>query len=195
MSRCTPWPSHCVHDAVALLEFFKEQVEAACERQKLRPQPLTSYYVVSLLAEFTHLGIAVRRRSDDVATKPLGVRLRAALRAAAPTSAPGSNRSVTLAVHLRVLFRQPAPQSRRRRLLRVARRLRLSARWVRATTSLSPIFAELAEKFVSLRRRAVRCQRADVAHQRQRSAAPLREVAPHRQPPKRRPPRRAGHRP
>jgi hypothetical protein len=38
------------------LEFFKESVEAACERQRLYPQPLTSYYIVSLLADFTHLG-------------------------------------------------------------------------------------------------------------------------------------------
>ncbi len=38
------------------LEYFKAQVEAACDRQRVQPLPLTSYYVVNLLAEFTHLG-------------------------------------------------------------------------------------------------------------------------------------------
>jgi hypothetical protein len=38
------------------LEYFKAQVEAACDRQRVQPLPLTSYYVVNLLAQFTHLG-------------------------------------------------------------------------------------------------------------------------------------------
>jgi hypothetical protein len=37
------------------LEFFKEQIEAACERQHVHPQPLTSYYIVSLLTDFVRL--------------------------------------------------------------------------------------------------------------------------------------------
>ena len=59
------------------LEFFREQVEAACVRQRLRPQPLTSYYVVSLLSEFTHVGGS----SGEAMTsnEALGVRLVRAL--------------------------------------------------------------------------------------------------------------------
>ena len=34
------------------LEFFKETVDAACQRQSFRPQPATTYYLVSLLSEF-----------------------------------------------------------------------------------------------------------------------------------------------
>jgi hypothetical protein len=44
-------PPSLVH-AHSAEEFFKEEVEAACRRQALEPQPLTSYYVVRLLAEF-----------------------------------------------------------------------------------------------------------------------------------------------
>jgi hypothetical protein len=40
------------------VEFFKEHVEAACERQHLHMQPLTSYYIVSLLSEFAQAGAA-----------------------------------------------------------------------------------------------------------------------------------------
>ena len=38
------------------VEFFKEQVEAACLRQRLHPQPLTSYYIVALLSQYAHPG-------------------------------------------------------------------------------------------------------------------------------------------
>src|SRR5918998_382116 len=60
------------------VEFFKEQVEAACEHQHLHPQPLTSYYVVTLLSEFTHLGSA--SAGDAVASgEALGLKLLRAL--------------------------------------------------------------------------------------------------------------------
>lgn len=38
--------------AQSTVEFFKEQVETACARQSVHPGPLTSYYLVSLLADF-----------------------------------------------------------------------------------------------------------------------------------------------
>ena len=39
-------------------EFFKHEVEAACRRQSLRPQPHTAYYVVRLLSAFARSGSA-----------------------------------------------------------------------------------------------------------------------------------------
>ena len=58
------------------LEFFKERVEAACDRQRLTAT-LTSYYVVSLLAEFTRLGrlrILLRQPSTPIGGRGLYVR-------------------------------------------------------------------------------------------------------------------------
>ncbi len=37
------------------MEFFKEQVEAACARQDVCPHPATAYYIVTLLSDFVRL--------------------------------------------------------------------------------------------------------------------------------------------
>lgn len=60
------------------LEFFKEQVEGACERQGLHVHPATTYYVVTLLDAFTHLESS---RAGEVlaSNEALGVRLMRAL--------------------------------------------------------------------------------------------------------------------
>ena len=56
-------------------EFFKGQVEAACEHRRLQPSPAASYYVVSLLAAYT-----TRAGSDPVPPdEPLALKLARAL--------------------------------------------------------------------------------------------------------------------
>jgi hypothetical protein len=47
--------TNSVVPAPSSLEYFKQEVESACERQHVHAQPLTTYYVVSLLNDFTHL--------------------------------------------------------------------------------------------------------------------------------------------
>jgi hypothetical protein len=60
------------------LEFFKEQVEGACERQGLHVHPDTTYYVVTLLDAFTHLESS--RAGEALASnEALGLRLIRAL--------------------------------------------------------------------------------------------------------------------
>jgi hypothetical protein len=57
------------------LEFFKEQVESAMERQRLRTSEWTAYYVVQLLTDF----VAAERGEAAFEGEPLGVRLVRAL--------------------------------------------------------------------------------------------------------------------
>jgi hypothetical protein len=59
------------------LEFFKEQVEGAMERQRLKTSEWTAYYVVKLLAGF----VAAERGEAAFDGEPLGVRLVRALQA------------------------------------------------------------------------------------------------------------------
>jgi hypothetical protein len=56
-------------------EFFKAQVEAACEHQRLHPSPTAEYYVVSLLTAY-----ATRTATDPVPPdEPLALKLARAL--------------------------------------------------------------------------------------------------------------------
>lgn len=59
------------------LEFFREQVDRACDRQGLRPQPETSYYVVTLLDAFARGGTGAA--GALASNEPLGVRFVRAL--------------------------------------------------------------------------------------------------------------------
>jgi hypothetical protein len=59
------------------LEFFKEQVEGAMERQRLKTSEWTSYYVVRLLADF----VTPEHGEAGLGHEPLGVRLAKALQA------------------------------------------------------------------------------------------------------------------
>jgi hypothetical protein len=63
-----------VHSAEA---FFKDEVEAACRRQSLHPQPLTAYYVVRLLSEFARPDSAPAQALAS--NEALGIRLVRAL--------------------------------------------------------------------------------------------------------------------
>jgi hypothetical protein len=124
------------------VEFFKEQVEAACERQHLRPQPLTAYYVVSLLAEFTHC-------SEAASQEALGLKLLRALDSGGTRQRTGLKQVGDASLFISGFF----SDSLRRRLVDVDYYVSLGGyayrSLVAADNTLSPIFAELSEKFVA----------------------------------------------
>jgi hypothetical protein len=130
------------------LEFFKEQVEAACERQRLRPQPLTSYYVVSLLAEFIHRGASPATEAM-VSNEPLGIRFVRALHSGGSLQRRGLKEVGDASLFISGFF----SDSLRRSLVDVDYYMSIGghAYWSLATTDdiLSPIFAELSDKFVA----------------------------------------------
>ena len=131
----------------SVLEFFKEQVEAACERQKVFPQPLTSYYVVRLLADFTHLGQSVHAHAI-VSNEALGVRFTRALQSAGTAQRAGLKQVGDLSLFISGFF----SDSLRRTLIDLDYYVTLggSAYGSLGATDdvLSPIFAELSDKFV-----------------------------------------------
>lgn len=130
------------------LEFFKEQVEAACERQQLKPQPLTSYYVVALLSEFTHR--AMSPASEAVAAEEaLGVRLLRALHSGGSTQRAGLKQVGDASLFISGFF----SDSLRRSLVDVEYYVSLGGYAYRSLAtvddSMSPIFGELSDKFVA----------------------------------------------
>jgi hypothetical protein len=130
------------------LEFFKEQVEAACERQRLRPQPLTSYYVVSLLSECVQMH---RSGTGDPmgCGEPLGLKLLRALHTGGSLQRLGLKQVGDASLFISGFF----SDSLRRSLVDVDYYVSLGGYAYRSlgTTddTLSPIFAELSEKFVA----------------------------------------------
>jgi hypothetical protein len=128
------------------LEFFKERVEAACERQKLVPQPLTSYYIVSLLDEFTHFGRGPSAEAM-ISNEALSIRLAKALQSGGVDQRAGLKQVGDVSLFISGFF----SDSLRRRLVDVDYYAALGgyAYGSLGATSdiLSPIFAELAEKF------------------------------------------------
>lgn len=130
------------------LEFFKEQVEAACERQQLKPQPLTSYYVVALLSEFTHR--AMSPASEAVASEEaLGVKLLRALHSGGSTQRAGLKQVGDASLFISGFF----SDSLRRSLVDVEYYVSLGGYAYRSLAtvddSMSPIFGELSDKFVA----------------------------------------------
>jgi hypothetical protein len=128
------------------VEFFKEHVEAACERQHLQAQPLTSYYVVSLLAEFAHVPAALG--TDAVASnEALGVRLARALQAGGRAQRESLKQVGDLSLFMSGFF----SDSLRRSLVDVDYYVSLGGYAYgslgAAGDSLSPVFAELSDKF------------------------------------------------
>lgn len=128
------------------LEFFREQVEAACERQRLRPHPLTSYYVVSLLSECVQMHRAGDAMGSD---EPLGVKLLRALHTGGSVQRLGLKQVGDASLFISGFF----SDSLRRSLVDVDYYVSLGGyaygSLVASDDSLSPIFAELSEKFVS----------------------------------------------
>ena len=140
-------PEPLVH-AQSPLEFFKEQVEAACERQKLFPQPLTSYYIVSLLGEFTYASKS-RAAEAMVSNEPLAIRFARALQSGGSDQRAGLREVGDVSLFVSGFF----SESLRRSLVDVDYYVSLGgyAYGSLGATSdaLSPIFSELAEKFTS----------------------------------------------
>jgi hypothetical protein len=128
------------------LEFFKERVESACERQNLYPQPLTSYYLVSLLDEFTHFGRSTAAEAM-VSSEALGVRLVRALQSGGTDQRTGLKQVGDVSLFISGFF----SDSLRRRLVDVDYYVSLGGYAygsLGATPDvLSPIFCELSEKF------------------------------------------------
>jgi hypothetical protein len=128
------------------VEFFKEQVEAACTRQQLHPQPLTSYYVVSLLSDFTHLGKASAGASVG---EPLGVKLLRALDSGGTIQRLGLKQVGDAALFISGFF----SDSLRGSLVDVDYYVSLGGYAYRSLgtsdDTLSPIFSELSDKFMA----------------------------------------------
>ena len=129
------------------LEFFKEQVEAVCERQKVFPQPLTSYYIVSLLGEFTHIGN--RAAEVMVSNEPLAIRFARALQSGGSDQRHGLRQVGDLSLFISGFF----SDSLRRSLVDVDYYVSLGGyaygSLSQSPDALSPIFAELSEKFTA----------------------------------------------
>ena len=129
------------------LEFFKEQVEAACERQNLRPQPLTSYYVVSLLSQFTHLG-STPVGEAMTSNEALGLKFVRALQSGGSHQRASLKQVGDLSLFISGFF----SDSLRRSLVDVDYYVSLGGYAYGSLGAsddvLSPIFAELADKFV-----------------------------------------------
>jgi hypothetical protein len=130
------------------VEFFKEQVEAACDRQHLRPQPLTSYYVVSLLAEFIHLDRS--RTGEAMRTgEALAVTLLRAVNSGGTSQRLGLKHVGDASLFISGFF----ADSLRRSIVDVDYYVSLGGyayrSLVNSDDTLSPIFEELSEKFVA----------------------------------------------
>ena len=90
-------------------EFFKEEVEAACRRQALRPQPLTDVLRRSLARPRSPAPRAAPAQAL-ASNEALGVMLvRALQQRRLPPAARAAAGRRRLALHLRLLLRQPAP--------------------------------------------------------------------------------------
>jgi hypothetical protein len=128
------------------VEFFKEQVEAACDRQHLRPQPLTSYYVVSLLAEFVRLDKA---GPADAMSEPLAIKMLRAMNGGGTSQRLGFKQVGDASLFISGFF----SDSLRRSLVDVEYYVSLGGYAYRSLVNgddtLSPIFEELSDKFVS----------------------------------------------
>ena len=124
------------------IEFFKELVDGALARQRIHAAELTSYYVVNLLAGFLQ-----RPAGDDDAPWRCAWRRRS--RAAACSSAPACARSATSPSSCPASF----PIRSGARLVDVDYYVAIGGCAYNAlsrfdTDTLSPVFGELAEKFV-----------------------------------------------
>ena len=130
------------------VEFFKEQVEAACQRQRLHPQPLTSYYIVALLSQYAHPG---GPGAGDVmsGSETLGLKLLRALDSGGSSQRLGLKQVGDASLVISGFF----SDSLRRRLVDVDYYISLGGYAYRSLVAsddgLSLIFAELAEKFVA----------------------------------------------
>ena len=125
------------------VEYFKELVEGALERQGLVANELTSFYVVHLLSGF------VERRAGDRADAPLGIQLARALDGGVEQRA-----SLKQIGDVSLFVSGFFADSLRRKLIDVDYYVSIGGVAYQAlsrdeTDTFSPVFAELAEKFIA----------------------------------------------
>jgi hypothetical protein len=131
--------------AHSTVEFFKEQVETACSRQSVQPGPLTSYYLVSLLADFAkHESGPTQTLTSNEA---LGVTLMRALQGGGTEQRLGLKHVGDVSLFISGFF----SDSLRRSLVDVDYYMSLGGYAYRSLATidqtLSPVFDELSEKF------------------------------------------------
>jgi hypothetical protein len=130
------------------VEFFKAQVEAACDRQQVAVQPLTSYYVVTLLSDCTRVDASA---GDAVISRePLAIKLARALQSGGSSQRHGLRQVGDASLLISGFF----SDSIRRTLVDIDYYASIGGYAygsLGATDDvLSPIFAELADKFIAL---------------------------------------------
>jgi hypothetical protein len=132
--------------AQSTVEFFKEQVETACTRQSVRPRPLTSYYLVSLLSDFAkHDSGASQALSSNEA---LGMMLMRALQGGGSEQRLGLKQVGDVSLFITGFF----SDSLRRSPVDVDYYMSLGEHAYRSLATmdhqLAPVFDELSERFV-----------------------------------------------
>ena len=125
------------------VEFFKELVESSLARQRVVAGELTAFYVVRLLTSFVH------RPADGKSDEPLGIRLARALDAGGLAQRTALREIGDSSLFLSGFF----SDSLRRRLVDVDYYVSIGGCAYTAlsrfeTDTFSPVFAELADKFV-----------------------------------------------
>ena len=126
------------------VEFFKEQVEGAMQRQHLHASDWTVYYIVNLLASF----VLPARLEQMNAHEPLGVRLARALAAEGGPTRDDLRHIADNSLFLAGFF----GDSLQRRLVDVDYYISLGgyaySRLASHDDAFADVFGELAEKFV-----------------------------------------------
>lgn len=122
--------------------YFKELVDGALERQRIAATELTAYYVVQLLAGFL-------QRSGDENETPLAFQLARALQSGGAQQRAGLRQIGDLSLFISGFF----SDSLRRKLVDVDYYVTIGGFAYNSlsryeTDTFSPVFAELAEKFV-----------------------------------------------
>lgn len=126
------------------VEYFKELVEGALEHQGVVANELTAYYVVQMLTGF------VERRDMDQPDEPLGIRLARALDSGGIAQRVTLKQIGDVSLFVSGFF----SDSLRRKLIDVDYYASIGGVAYQAlsrheTDAFSPVFAELAEKFVA----------------------------------------------
>jgi hypothetical protein len=125
------------------VEFFKELVEGALARQGLAANELTAFYVVQLLASF------IERPRDDEPAAPLALRLAQALESGGAQQRSSLKQIGDCSLFISGFF----SDSLNRKLVDVDYYVSIGGCAYNALSrnegdTFSPVFAELAEKFV-----------------------------------------------
>ena len=135
--------SDAVFRRESAVEYFKELVDAALAHQGIDAHELTSFYVVHLLAGF------LERRTDGPTDEPLGVQLARALEGGGMQQRASLKQVGDVSLFVSGFF----SDSLRRKLVDVDYYASIGGMAYNAlsrfeTDTFSPVFAELAEKFI-----------------------------------------------